>query len=447
MILASDHVPHCAGIRDTEGLDWNVHRTAPTPKPAARSGSIKESSMKHRTAWISALALAVFATGHNQTMAITNGVIVITTRANQDTASASEYVTDEKGPGMVSPGDVAMVELLGDHGYTCRLLLDKLLASRATAFCSTPPDPFPWLEADLLNPAFAPALIINSGSSAGADVPPRNTNGVPVMMGEHTTVGDRANAGSVYMYTNGGESTDPNGTASSGPSKYMVVLNTTHPIMQGIPLDAQGRVKIWRDAYPLENAHLPVGGFENYQYRWCAIPSSNAAPGTVVLGEIEGIAGGKDHMAVFAVVEAGGILGFNATLGYAPTNDARLVHIFVNDTGSNNPRRIFNSLTDLGRVLFVRAAKWAMGETLTPYQPIGIIEVSLINPSQIQLSWAGSADRNYKILATTNLFGPSDFSNWQTLAQDIPGTNAVISRKFNISSGPQYAFLRVAGMN
>ena len=36
----------------------------------------------------------------------------------------------------------------------------------------------------------------------------------------------------------------------------MKVLLPNHPIMQGIPLDAQNRVKIWRDPYPDENAHV-----------------------------------------------------------------------------------------------------------------------------------------------------------------------------------------------
>jgi hypothetical protein len=226
----------------------------------------------------------------------------------------------------------------------------------------------------------------------------------------------------------------------------MVVLNTNHAIMQGIPLDALGRVKIFRDSYPEEDAHLPTGGRLNYQYRWCAIPSSNAAPGTVVLGEIEGVANGKDHMACFAVCDAGGILAFNVNLGYAATNDARLVHFFVNDTGSNNPRRIFNSLTDLGRVLFIRAAKWAMGETLTPYQPLGLIQTTLISPNKIKLEWTGQATKNYKIIGTQNLLGPSNFSNWQTVVQDIPGTNGSTSAKLDISGGPQYAYLRVMPM-
>ncbi|MBI4323923.1 MAG: hypothetical protein HY674_01530 [Chloroflexi bacterium] len=394
--------------------------------------------MKRRFAWASALTLAAIVASQVETKAITNGVIVITTRANQDTAASGEFVTDEGGPGMVSPGDVAMIELLGDHGYTCRLLLDKMLSSRAGAWCSVPPDPFPWLEADLVNPNFAPALIIHSGSSAGADVPARNTSGIPIMMGEHTDLADRANAGALYMYSGGSQSSDPNGTATSGPSKYMKVLEPNHPIMQGIPLDAQGRVKIWRDPYPEEDAHLPVGGRLNYQYRWCAIPAANAAPATVVLGVLDG----QETFSVFAVAEVGGVLAFNANLGDAATNDARLVHIFVNDTGSNNPRRIFNSLSDLGRVLFVRAAKWAMGETLTPYQPLGLIRVSQVSSTQIQLAWTGIATKNYKIIGTRNLPALS-IADWQTVAEDIPGVDGTVTAKLDISSGPQYAFLRV----
>lgn len=148
-------------------------------------------------------------------------------------------------------------------------------------------------------------------------------------------------------------------------------------------------------------------------------------------------------MSVFAVADVGAVLAFNANLGYAPTNDARLVHMFVNDTGSNNPRRIFNSLTDLGRVLFVRAAKWAMGETLEPYQPLGLIQTSMVGQSKLQLAWTGSASKSYKVLAIRDLAEASNISKWQTIVQDIPGTNGTVSVKLDISAGPQYAFLRV----
>jgi hypothetical protein len=428
------HVTRHRRHRFTRAADWGIITNLPFHRHTQKG----HYSMKHRFIWASALALAVIASSQTQTQGLTNAVILITTRAPQDTAAGSEYFTDEKGPGMVSPGDVAMVEVLGNHGYTCRLVLDRLINGAAQAWATTPPGPDTWLVP--VAPDFAPMLIIESGSSSGADVPPRNTNGIPVMIGEHTDLSDRSNPGSVFMYSNGGQSTDPN--QGTGASRYMKVINTTHPIMQGIPLDAQGRVKIFRDPYPEENAHVPPNGKPNYEYRWCSIPASNAAPGTTVLGVLDG----NLTMSVFAVVETNGILAFNSLLGYAATNDARLVHLFANEQGSGGPRRVFSTLTDLGRVLFVRAAKWAMGESLQPYQPLGPVQVSIITPSQIQLTWQGSADRNYKILGTSNLAGSFDFSNWQTVVEDIPGTNGTVSAKLDISHGPQYAFLRVAPM-
>jgi hypothetical protein len=392
------------------------------------------------TKWAGALlVLTGAATVPKSAAAITNGIIIITTRAAQDTAAGSEYFTDEKGPGMISPGDVAMSELLGNYGYSCRLVLDKLLNGAAQAsWATTPPPPDTWLIP--LNPNYSPMLILNSGSSAGADVPPRNTYGIPVVMGEHTDVADRNNPGAIYMYSNGGTSTDPN---ESGPaSHYMKVLVPNHPILQGIPLDSQGRVKIFRDAYPEENAHVPPGGKVNFEYRWCSIPASNAAPGTVVLGVLDRM---ETH-SVFAVNDVGGLLAFNSSLGYAATNDARLVHIFMNENGSGGARRVFDSLTDMGKIIFVRAIKWAIGETLQPYQGLGLIDISLAAPNQVKLSWQASAEKNYKIQATTNLFASSDPFNWQTVSQDIPGTNGVITRQLNIANGPQFAFLRVAEM-
>lgn len=372
------------------------------------------------------------------TSAATNGVILISTRAPQDTAAGGEYVTDEKGPGMSSPGDVEMGQVLSDYGYTCRLVLDKLLSGAAQAWATTPPSPDMWFTT--VNPDFAPMLVICSGSSAGADVPPRNTNGIPVMMGEHTDIADRANPGALLMYSGGGQSTDFN--QGNGASRYMKVIAPNHPIMQGIPLDAQGRVKIFRDLYPEENSHVPPNGKANYEYRWCSIPASNAAPATTVIGVLDGI----ESYSVFAVAETNALLAFSTSLGYAPTNDARLVHIFCNENGSGGPRRVFRTLTDLGRVIFVRAAKWAMGETLTPYQSVGLVNVSMLSPTQIQLSWQASALQNYKILGTRNIAGPSDFSNWSTIIQDIPGTNGIVTKTINIAGGPEYAFMRVAPM-
>lgn len=47
--------------------------------------------MKHRFIWAGALALAVTGMSQVQTMAITNGVIFISTRNAQDTAASTEY--------------------------------------------------------------------------------------------------------------------------------------------------------------------------------------------------------------------------------------------------------------------------------------------------------------------------------------------------------------------
>ncbi len=407
--------------------------------------------MKQRFAWAGALALATLFTSQIQMLGGTNGVIVISTRAPQDTAAGSEYFTDEKGPGMVTPGDVAMAELLGDYGYSCRLLLDKILGDTATSWATgpLPRDYFLFPQ----NPDLAPILIIISGSSSSAEVPfPTQTNGIPLMMGEHVTLGANAGrAGSIYMYT-GTASNDPN--QGNTTNLYMKVVNKTHPIMQGIPLDSQDRVKIFRDPYPEENAHIPTNsttgavlGKLNYEFRWCTQAAADKAPGTVILGVLAGKTEIDDESrACFAVCDVGGMLAFNPNVGAAEASQVRLVHMFFNEQGSGGPRRVFNALTDMGRVLFVRAAKWAMGETLAPYQPLGLIRVSQVGSQQIQLAWDGSAAKNYKIVGTRNLLGAANFSNWQTVAQDIRGVDGPVSVKFDISGAPEYAFLRVAQM-
>ena len=146
---------------------------------------------------------------------------------------------------------------------------------------------------------------------------------------------------SMYMY---GNKVSGNQTSSStGPSQYMVVVATNHPIMQGIPLDAQGRVKIWRDPYPEENAHLPavnpnISGSApklNYKYSWTFvnIVQSTLAAGTTVLG----LEGDDTSRAVFAVNPAGGVL-YNGE-----TNHGNYVHFFVNEHGSGDSRRAFNA--------------------------------------------------------------------------------------------------------
>jgi hypothetical protein len=234
---------------------------------------------------------------------------------------------------------------------------------------------------------------------------------------------------------------------SSNPGLYMTVTDTNHPIMQGVPVDSQGRVKIFRDPYPNENLHSTFAAKPNYEISWTAVDISAGksvpAPGLKILGVLSS----NPNQAVFAVMDAGGQLADTgdslspwAGLTAAP---ARMVHFFVNEGGSGNTRRAFNALTDIGRVIFVRTCKWAMGETLAPYKGLGIIDVSLSGAQTMKLSWQASAEHNYKILATDDLLAPNP---WQTIAQDIRGTNGVVSRSLNIAAGPKYAFLRVAPM-
>jgi hypothetical protein len=214
-----------------------------------------------------------------------------------------------------------------------------------------------------------------------------------------------------------------------------------HPIMQGIPLDANDCVKIYRDPYPEEVAasglgHMPAGGNPLWQWDIPYQRVANAAPCTTVLG----LMGSDDTKAIFAVADPDKLLAVNPELGYAQTNKIRMVHYYVSEGGGNSYRRVFNSLSDMGRLIFVRAAKWAMGETLQPYQSLNIKKVSALGGGQLRLEWDGSALKNYKILGSADLFAPA--KSWQTVAQDIPGA-ATVTTTLDVSAAPQYAFLRV----
>ena len=278
-----------------------------------------------------------------------------------------------------------------------------------------------------------------SGSSGGADIPPVSTNGIAVIVGDHTALSDsaRGTVGSVCMYKNGNDSNAENADTSG---QYMKVLLPNHPIMQGIPLDAQSRVKLFRDPYPEENAHIPVGGNPNtnasrYNVTWQKV--TNASPDLQIIG----VRDNNPALSIFAVLDIGGQFADPSfSTGYTSN---RLVHLFVNENGSGNSRRAFLWLTDIGRVIFVRTCKWAMGETLTPYQPLGVIRVSQAGNQRVRLAWDGTATKNYKILGTQNLFGPADYSNWQTVAQDIAGVNGEVSATLDVSGAKQYAYLRI----
>jgi len=425
---------------------------------------------KHRRIWIGALALGLMVLSTLQTLAVTNGLVLITTRTAHDAlwrqiSSSSLWDADDyKGPGIFSPGDVTMATLLQDHGYSPRLVPEWIL--RLDAF-----DPYGTYVN--LNPEYyygggggptrpndtnylmSAQLIIVSGSGSSADMPQVNTNGIPIIMGEHSCVGDAVRNGhsSIYMYKDV-RSGDISGSTFPPANPDVLYMKVTaagkaHPILQGIPLDDQDRIKIWRDPYPEENAHVPTGGKPNWRYLWLTVnldpslaPPATPAAGTTILGRLAS----DTNRAVFAVMEAGGEL---APLDNDPshpwygrtTAPSRLVHWFVNEDGSGGSRRAFNCLTDIGKVIFIRTCKWAMGEALQPYQPLGIIRVSALNATQIKLEWDGLASKSYKVLGSADLFAHP--TAWQTIAQDIPGVNGTVSATLDISGAPQYAFLRV----
>lgn len=421
--------------------------------------------MKNKFLWASAVTLAVSIASQVESKGLTNGVIVISTRTATDAlyrqiSSSTLYDADDyKGPGAFAPGDAAMATLLQDHGYVTRLLPEWLLRPDAIdpwGLYTAIPNPEFWYgggggatkPADT-NYLYSAQLVIISGSGSSADMPPPNTNGIPIIMGEHSCLGQNALSGqsSLFMYAN---KTSGNFTGTTpGPDQYMLVLQPDHPIMRGIPLDAQGRVKMWRDPYPEEQAHVPDGTAKaNYKYSWTQVDivASTVAPGTSVIG----VRAAATNQAVFAVMDKGGTLA-DTTVVPGPWNGltaapARIVHLFVNEHGSGDARRAFNALTDIGRVIFVRTCKWAMGETLTPYVPLGLIQTTMVSPNKIKLEWSGSAKSNYKVLGTANISGADDASNWQTVVQDIAGVDPGVgttSVKLDISNGPQYAFLRV----
>ncbi len=350
------------------------------------------------------------------------GVILIATRKNQDTMYSSEHTSEEKGPGLTTPGDIAMAQLLGDHGYSCRVLLDALLN-----------DNLGGSQATYLNPVdenMKIDLVIWSGSSASADVPAPPA-GVPLLMGEHVTLGNREDrVGSIFMY-NGQNSNDPNESSSPPASKYMTIVATNHPIVQGIPLDAEGRVKIFREPYPDENAHVPMGGKANFEYRWCTQAVADAAPGTTILGVLDG----AEDRACFAAVDKGG------QLANGEAASARMVQMFTNEDGSGGARRVFLALTPWGRLLFARAVQWALGEELQPYQPLRILDVTAeAAAGKVTLTWPGSIHSNYQIHAS------ADAMAWQPVAIDIPGAAGTITRTLDVSAAPSAVFFQVAAL-
>src|SRR5690242_18240042 len=98
--------------------------------------------MKHRLVRDSALMIAIAVLSQREMKAaytnadgliITNGVVLITTRTaidafwRQQSTSSLWDGDDAAGPGVFSPGDAQMGELLEDNGYSVRIVPERAL--------------------------------------------------------------------------------------------------------------------------------------------------------------------------------------------------------------------------------------------------------------------------------------------------------------------------------
>jgi hypothetical protein len=245
-------------------------------------------------------------------------------------------------------GDVSMLVLLQNAGYRGKVAPDNTLDVDIAA---------------AQVPGETLEMVVISGSSSSSDVMPVPP-GIPVMMGEHVTLNDDTKVSWIPFYSKNGSSGDSNRwPGDANKTQYMKIINTTHPITQGIQTDANGMVKILRDPYPTEDTYCrPDPSIDstnpykhNYEFGWPNEPISSAAPGLTILA----VSPLDENLAVFAVLDQGAIMANGAAAS------ARYVHFFVNENGSGGTRRRFNALNETGRLLFVRAAQWAMGDPLS----------------------------------------------------------------------------------
>lgn len=264
------------------------------------------------------------------------GVILISSRN-----AGLLAVPNSEGPAV---GDVAMAALLGNAGYRTKVVADTLLTDEIGLLVGPP----------------TAEMVVLSGSSGSANVLAVPDN-IPVMMGEHVTLQNSDRVGYIPFYTKNDFSDDANvWPDDASKTVYIKIVNTTHPITQGIQTDANGLVQILRDPYPTEDSYSkpPTGSwYKNYEFGWPQEPIANKASGLTVLA----VSPMNEAMAVFAVFDVGD------TMADGTTATARYVHMFINEQGSNGTRRRFNSLNETGRLLFVRAAQWAMGDPLSDW--------------------------------------------------------------------------------
>ncbi len=269
------------------------------------------------------------------------------------TRSPGEYSlnidSNTQGP---APGDIAMQILLQDNGVSARVVPDVLFYD---VFGESYED-----EAGEIVPV---DLVILSGSSGSSDVPDVSQLfelNIPIVMGEHVCLAQEDKPGSIKMYQNGAH-TDFRTT----DIRMIRIVNTDHPITQGIETDADGFVQVFRDPFPNEGVfngwmstqpQKIVANEGLYDNRVCLADPAQKAPGTVVLAEVPPeFAPSPEMTACLAVIEEG------AELADGSTAPARMVHWLTNEEGSGGPHRNFLALNQTGRELFVRACRWAMG--------------------------------------------------------------------------------------
>ncbi len=278
------------------------------------------------------------------------------------TRNVGEYFpnldNNTQGP---APGDVAMQILLQNNGISARVVPDNLFYD---VFGDTYVNNETGEEVNI-------DLAILSGSSGSSDVPdvgPLFEKGIPIMMGEHVCLAERSDRpGSIKMYLGDDSHTDLRTTEI----RRIRIVNNDHPITQGIETDADGWVQVFRDPAPGEGVFegwvdtqpkqiIPRGGL--YDNRVCLGQLSLKADGTEVLAEIDPeIAPDPDMVVCLAVLDQG------AELADGTASNSRLVHWLTNEEGSGGPHRNFMALNETGRLLFVRACRWAMGmEVDTP---------------------------------------------------------------------------------
>ncbi len=269
---------------------------------------------------------------------------------------AGEYSEEANTQGP-APGDIAMQILLQDNGISARVIPDKYFLDLAGDY---------WIDTDT-NEEHPVDMAILSGSSGSGDVPAVSTlfeKGTAIMMGEHVCLAEEDKPGSIKMYVGTSEA---HKDLRTNEIRKVKIVNKDHPITQGIATDADGMVQVFHDPYT--NEGLFTAWFNSspkqiiakdglYENRIALASSALAAPGTVILAEIPvefAPDGNADMVVCLAVLDKG------SKLSNGTTSNSRLVHWMTNEEGSGGPHRNFLALNSVGRTLFIRACRWALG--------------------------------------------------------------------------------------